>query len=125
MKAFDVKSLVFIIVGIGIGAVLWVEGTPVNMPDTVGLHLGSMSMLWLVAMILYIATLVVLFGFEGIQEKVIPHAKELHQITAKWSQDPHSLTMQGAILALSWSLDTVGRLVLIGMLVSAMTTPFG
>ena len=126
MKRTVIVALLLGLVFAMAGPVMALE---VGLPSSSGVHLESTGVQWTVAIVFYLLTLTVVFGNEWLQEKVVPHAKELGMITKKWKADQENgvetLTVQGSILALSWAVDTFARLLLLAIMVSALTTPLG
>ena len=121
--------IVPLIAGLVLMMVTPVMALEIGLPSSSGVHLESTGVQWTIAMVFYLLTLMVVFGNEWLQEKVVPHAKELGMITKKWKQDQEegkeTLTVQGSILALSWAVDTFARLLLLAFIVSALATPLG
>ena len=121
--------IVPLIAGLVLMMVAPVMALEIGLPSSSGVHLESTGVQWTIAMVFYLLTLMVVFGNEWLQEKVVPHAKELGMITKKWKQDQEegkeTLTVQGSILALSWAVDTFARLLLLAFIVSALATPLG
>ena len=121
--------IVPLIAGLVLMMVAPVMALEIGLPSSSGMHLESTGVQWTIAMVFYLLTLMVVFGNEWLQEKVVPHAKELGMITKKWKQDQEegkeTLTVQGSILALSWAVDTFARLLLLAFIVSALATPLG
>ena len=103
---------------------LWDGGARLMGAPADGLtYLTNTGTAWLLGLSLSILTLLIVFA-AWLHRLVMPFFEELEELSQRWWAGSKPTDAESR-LALAWAIETAGRLILLGLILSAISTPYG